>query len=53
MPTKDEWEYCDVIPLLSLLGVNHIHHILNMSKTIVCINIIEKYTNIFAYLIYG
>ena len=23
IPCKDKWEYCDVIPLLPLLGVNH------------------------------
>ena len=38
VPSKDKWEYCDVIPLLLLLGVNHIQPVLNMSKIFVNIN---------------
>ena len=40
-------EYCDVIPLFLLLGVNPCLPLMNMSKICVYINSIEKHINEF------
>ena len=47
-PTKYKWEYCDVILLLSLLGVNNCLPLLYTSKTFIYMNIIGKGMNQFA-----
>ena len=46
-PRKDKWEYFDVVPLLTLLGVNHHLPLLHMCKTFVYINCTEKRINQF------
>ena len=47
-PSKYKWEYCDVIPLLPLLGVNHRQPLLHMSKIFVFINTTNERINQFA-----
>ena len=44
-PRKDRWEYIDVIPLLSLLGVYHCNHLLHMCRKFVYINITNERIN--------
>ena len=47
-PSKHNSEYCDVILLLPLVGVNNYLTLLHMSKTFVYMNSIENYMNQFA-----
>ena len=47
-PTKYKWEYCDVILLLTLLGVNNCLPLLYTSKTFIYMKIIGKGMNQFA-----
>ena len=49
-PSKDKWVYCDVIPLLTLLGVNHGPPLLHTSKTFFYINSTEERINQFSIL---
>ena len=41
-PSKYKWEYCGVIPLFSLLGVNHRQPLLHMTNKFVHINSTEN-----------
>ena len=47
-PKRDKQEYCDVIQLLPLLGVNHCLTLLHISPKNVYINTSEKLINPFA-----
>ena len=47
-PSKYKWEYCTVITLLTLLGVNNCQPLLHMSKTFIFINTEKDRTNQFA-----
>ena len=48
IPSKDKCEYCEVIPVLTLLGVYHHLPLLHMTKTFVYMNSREKCMNQFA-----
>ena len=48
IPRKYKWEYCDVIPLFPLLGVNNGLPLLHMSNIFVYINTRDERINQFA-----
>ena len=47
IPSKDKWEYCDIIPLFKLSGVNNRQPLLYITKSFVHSIVQKNYQSIF------